>query len=134
MRLSEKQIVELQRSHGVLVREACDSCGKILGAVRWTRRSEPGEWCSEICRDGSGAVESRNLRRAGRPRKYKSERQRRIAKRVQGAARQRAFRRRSGVTRNCLKLTEHAALTDASFRSGCPPSQTAAAPLLEALR
>jgi len=52
MQLTEMQSRKLLRTHGVYVTCACDRCGKILGAVRYTRRDEPGEWCSEVCRDG----------------------------------------------------------------------------------
>ena len=52
MQLTEVQSRELLLTHGVYVTGACDRCGKILGAVRYTRRDEPGEWCSELCRDG----------------------------------------------------------------------------------
>lgn len=43
---------------GIWVTEACDSCGKLLGSVRWTRKSEPGEWCSAECRDGIAIPET----------------------------------------------------------------------------
>lgn len=99
MRLTPEQQAEL-RERGIVANEACDTCGKILGAVRYTRRGELGEWCSETCRDGSAAVEGRQARRAGRPRKYQSEHQRKEAKRVQAATRQRAFRSRLSVTQN----------------------------------
>ena len=40
------------RERGIWITEACDKCGQLLGAVCWTRRGEPGEWCSAACRDG----------------------------------------------------------------------------------
>ena len=52
MRLSEAQSRELLQTHGVYVTEACDRCGQILGHVRYTRRNQPGEWCTRACRDG----------------------------------------------------------------------------------
>jgi hypothetical protein len=52
MQLSEKQSYELLQKYGVYVTEACDKCAKILGAIRFTRHGEPGEWCSKNCRDG----------------------------------------------------------------------------------
>jgi hypothetical protein len=52
MRLAEAQSRELLRSHCVYATEACDCCGKILGHIRFTRRSEKGKWCSRLCRDG----------------------------------------------------------------------------------
>ncbi|MGH9734386.1 MAG: hypothetical protein ACRD8A_07345 [Candidatus Acidiferrales bacterium] len=64
MQLTPCQQTDL-REHGVRANEACDKCRKILGAVRFTRRGEAGEWCSELCRDGAvidhGA--RRNLRK-----------------------------------------------------------------------
>ena len=62
MRLTETQSRELLRTHSVYAKEACDRCGKVLGRIRYTRRDEPGEWCSRWCRDGvdrkPGACES----------------------------------------------------------------------------
>ena len=52
MKLSKKQTQKLLRERGIWVTNACDKCGQLLGAVRWTRRGEPGEWCSAECRDG----------------------------------------------------------------------------------
>lgn len=52
MQLTETQSHEIFTKHGVYVTEACDRCGKILGALRYTRYGKPGEWCSQICRDG----------------------------------------------------------------------------------
>lgn len=31
---------------------ACYRCGQVLGAVTYTKRGEPGVWCSKQCRDG----------------------------------------------------------------------------------
>lgn len=52
MLLTEAQSREVLRTHGVYVTETCDRCGQILGHVRYTRRNQPGEWCSRVCRDG----------------------------------------------------------------------------------
>ena len=52
MKLTREQSQKLLRECGVWITEACDKCGKLLGAVRWTSRDEPGEWCSAGCRDG----------------------------------------------------------------------------------
>jgi hypothetical protein len=38
MILSTAQAYDLLARHGVFAREACDRCGAILGAVRYTRR------------------------------------------------------------------------------------------------
>jgi hypothetical protein len=55
MQLTEERSRGLFCSTGNYVRQACDKCGQILGCVRWTRRGESGEWCSEKCRDGASA-------------------------------------------------------------------------------
>jgi hypothetical protein len=74
-------------SHWVYLTEACDTCGKLLGAVRYTRRGESGAWCSGICRDGEAAVAQRTVRRkGGRPRKYKNEAEKQKAYRQRQAA------------------------------------------------
>ena len=52
MRLTEEQSWVVLEKYGVAVSEACDKCGQILGAVRFTRSGEPGAWCSRRCRDG----------------------------------------------------------------------------------
>jgi hypothetical protein len=91
MRLTIEQSRKALRQHGCYVTEACDQCGALLAAVRHTRRGEPGEWCSEACRDGREAVLARSERRAGRPRKHKTR-----------AEKQRAYRSRLGVLRNTL--------------------------------
>jgi hypothetical protein len=52
MKLKREQSQKLLRDRGIWVTEACDKCGQLLGSVRWTRRCEPGEWCSQACRDG----------------------------------------------------------------------------------
>jgi hypothetical protein len=103
MRLTEAQSRELLEKHGVYVTEVCDKCGQILGQVRFTRFGEPGEWCSRLCRDGAAiAKPNRATRKSGRPPKYRTDRERRIAERRQNAIRQQAFRQRLSVTENSL--------------------------------
>ena len=104
MKLTKEQSQKLLRERGIWVTEACDKCGQLLGAVRYTRRGEPGEWCSDVCRDGAGQAVAREERRrkGGRPRKYRNERERRQAERSQAADRQQVFRNRLGVTGNPL--------------------------------
>jgi hypothetical protein len=81
---------------GIRGDEVCDKCGKLLGAVRYTRRGEIGEWCSELCRDGADQAEARKERRGGRPRKYRTERERRAANmRYQRNHRERAQRKKN---------------------------------------
>jgi len=57
MRLTREQSQELLLERCNWVSDVCDKCGKLLGSVRWTCRSELGEWCSAQCRDGvAGSV------------------------------------------------------------------------------
>jgi hypothetical protein len=62
---------------GIYVTEACDSCGTLLGPIRFTRIEDSGEWCSRECR---GDGERRVIRRGGRPRKYRTRGQAHAAK------------------------------------------------------
>ena len=95
MLLATQKSYELLAKYGFFVREICDKCGIVLGAVRFTRRDESGVWCSRECR---GDGDRRTIRKGGRPRKYKTENDRRQAERLQNAERQKAFRVR--VQRN----------------------------------
>lgn len=83
MKLSAEQRKYLRDERDIVANEACDTCGKVLGCVRFTRRGEPGEWCSRQCRDGRAQAATLEVRRAGRPRKYADD-----------AEKQRAYRRR----------------------------------------
>ena len=101
MRLTEEQSRALLAKHGVYVTEVCDKCRKILGHVRFTRYSESGEWCSRLCRDGEAMADNYcATRKGGRPRKYRTDRERRMVERRQNAIRQQAFRQRHSVTEN----------------------------------
>ena len=92
MRLTIDQSRKLLLGHGYYVTEACDKCGTLLGAVRYKRQGEPGEWCSALCRDGIEAVVQREARKCGRPRKHGTN-----------AERQRAYRaRRPRPLRNAI--------------------------------
>jgi len=51
MQLTIERAYELVTSHGVFARDYCDRCGRVLGAVRFTRNGEAGEWCSRECRE-----------------------------------------------------------------------------------
>ena len=60
MKLNKEQSRKLLRERAIWIIEACDKCGQLLGSVRWTRRGEPGEWCSKACRDGIEADVSKS--------------------------------------------------------------------------
>lgn len=51
MNLTAEQACEVFERTGSRINSACDACGRILGAVRWTIRGESGEWCSRECRE-----------------------------------------------------------------------------------
>jgi hypothetical protein len=55
MRLTAKQGYALLEKYGSYVTEICDRCGRGIGPVRFTRRSDSGVWCSRECRDGDKA-------------------------------------------------------------------------------
>ena len=95
MHLTPQQSYELLAKHGCYAKECCYPCGRVLGPVRFTRRDNAGVWCSRECRgDGNRG----SIRQGGRPRKYKTEHDRRHVERRQNAERQKAFRGR--VQRN----------------------------------
>jgi hypothetical protein len=56
MRLTREQSQKLLQERDIWITDACNKCGQLLGAVRWIRRGEPGEWCSELCRDDATAA------------------------------------------------------------------------------
>lgn len=49
------ELQRLLKERGVYVTEECDRCGRILGPVRYTRRSDAGVYCCRQCRDGANA-------------------------------------------------------------------------------
>lgn len=65
MRLTIQQAYELLAKHGVFARECCDRCGQLLGAVRFTRKTDSHVWCSRKCRDGAGAYAPGTCRGCG---------------------------------------------------------------------
>jgi len=75
--LTMQQSYELFANYGSFAREICDKCGIVLGAVCFTRYGETGVYCSRECR---GDAQRSATLRSGRPRKYKTERERRAAK------------------------------------------------------
>ena len=92
MMLASQQTQEVLATHGCYAEECCDRCSLLLGPVRFTRQGEAGIWCSRECR---GDDDRRTIRKGGRPRKYKTENDRRQAQRRQNADRQKAFRGRA---------------------------------------
>ena len=124
MKLTMEQSRRLMQERGIWVTAACDRCRRLLGAVRWTRRGEPGEWCSAPCREGVPGTESvATVRRdttsrqrigarpSGRPRKHGNN-----------AGKCRAHRKRLNsvpATRNTpSELTDNTQLADAKNSSG----------------
>lgn len=77
MLLTIQQRYELLANYGCFAREICDKCGVVLGAVRFTRHGESEVYCSRECRGHASRTASL---RPGRPRKYKTDRERRAAK------------------------------------------------------
>jgi hypothetical protein len=57
MKLSTVQQAELRATTGICANEICDACRKPLDYLRYTRKDQPGEWCSRVCRDGVEAAE-----------------------------------------------------------------------------
>jgi len=77
MLLTIQKSYELLANYGCFAREICDKCGVVLGAVRFTRYDESEVYCSRECRgDGQRSA----THRRGRPRKYKTDSERRAAK------------------------------------------------------
>jgi hypothetical protein len=77
MLLAIQKSYELLAKYGFFAREICDKCGIVLGAVRFTRHNASEVYCSRECRRDA---ERSATHRRGRPRKYKTERERRAAK------------------------------------------------------
>jgi len=77
MLLTIQKSYELFVEYGFFAREICIKCGIVLGAVRFTRHAESEVYCSRECR---GDAQGSATHRRGRPRKYKTDRERRAAK------------------------------------------------------
>jgi hypothetical protein len=73
----QKKSYELLARYSCFAREICDKCGIVLGAVRFTRYGESEVYCSRECRSDD---QRSATHRQGRPRKYKTDRERRAAK------------------------------------------------------
>jgi hypothetical protein len=52
VKLTTAQSYEILAKHCSYITELCDACGKGIGPVRFTRKDDPGVWCSRECRDG----------------------------------------------------------------------------------
>jgi hypothetical protein len=76
MLLAIQKSYELLANYGFFAREICDKCGNVLGAVRFTRHGESKVYCSRECR---GTDQRSATFTPGRPRKYKTDRERRAA-------------------------------------------------------
>jgi hypothetical protein len=77
MLLTIQKSYELLANFGFFAREICDKCGIVLGGARFTRHNESKVYCSRECR---GDAHRSATHRRGRPRKYKTDRERRAAK------------------------------------------------------
>jgi len=78
MLLAIQRSYKLLAKYGCFARQICDKCGIVLAAVRFTRYGESEVYCSRECRgDAHRAV----TLSPGRPRKYKTESERRAQKR-----------------------------------------------------
>jgi len=55
VKLTRQQAYALLEKHGSYITEFCDTCGKGIGPVRFTRRGDSGVWCSRECRGGKQA-------------------------------------------------------------------------------
>lgn len=119
MKLNREQQRTLTRDCGIRANEACDKCGKILGAIRYTRRNEPGECCSRECRDGKVDAQVHVTRKAGRPPLGLSEKARTAHRRAQIRE---AVQRCRSVIKNRLQPTDNIGIIDAILRSSYTPS------------
>ncbi len=102
----------LRDERGIYAAEACDRCGQILGAVRFTRSGDTGVWCSRKCR-GDGEGQGQKIHKGGRPKMYIDDRARKNAH----AQKQREFRARSSVTKTCQQPNANKGLTGAILPS-----------------
>jgi hypothetical protein len=56
MQMTLEQQSKIRAEHDVWVNSVCNGCGQVLAEIRYTHKDEPGEWCSEKCRDGELAA------------------------------------------------------------------------------
>ena len=120
MKLTVQQAYALLEKHGSYVTEPCDTCGKGIGPVRFTRKDDPGVWCSRECRGDTprtkGACQSCGTTLAGERKgtKFCSDRCRVTANRKSQTAQN---------SRNTPRKTK--ALTGAGRGFGCPYTKRA---------
>jgi hypothetical protein len=118
--LTTQQSHELLAKHGVYAREICEKCRAILGAVRFTRKGEAGEWCSRECRDG------RDVHPPGTCKGCRASLSglRRGTKFCSDVCRVREDRKSqpAHISRNTPRKTK--VLTDAGIGFGCPYTKT----------
>lgn len=114
MMLREELRKRLLEERGITPTECCDACGRLLGAIRFTRAGEVGSYCSTGCR---GATERPVRRNGGRPQKYRTEAARINAEKAQNVERQRVFR---------LRVQRNGKPPDNSFVSSEPQTQKTA--------
>src|SRR2546423_1645324 len=113
MKLTTEQQRSLLREHAICANEACDACGKVLGYLRYTRRDQPGEWCSHVCRDGvEPSIRKRPVRGLVQ-REHPTVAQRLQARRAKAAARQARLRQR----KTALQTSPNQSDIGVTFRS-----------------
>lgn len=114
LHLNSEQQQIIRDRYGVCVNEACDTCGQIVGWVRFTRRTEPGEWCSRECRDGTEAAARYDAtRKVGRPRLTPKQQRESKAKRLSYQRSLMRDRRDPVLAKNYPQPIEMTGVTDA---------------------
>jgi hypothetical protein len=103
VKLRPAQQIEITQKYGVCVNEACDACGKALGAVRYTNAGALGAWCSELCRDGQTVRDARQQRRQAKTAAYD---RRVLLSRKHHTAGQRAAARREATRARMKRLRQ----------------------------
>jgi len=121
MKLTSQQSYALREKHGSFITEICDRCGTGIGPVRFTRKDDPGVWCSRECRDGMGAQASGACKGCG----ASLAGERKGTKFCDDTCRVR-FNRRSQTTRDSTDTPHKTkALTHTGIGFGCPYTKRA---------
>lgn len=122
MMLREELRRRLIEERGIYVKECCDKCGQLLGAVRFTRQSETGTWCSRECRDGKTAHSPGTCRSCGAT----LVGLRRGSRFCSDTCRKRDANQKVLNSTNYRGIAAHSkGLADAGRGFGCPYTQTA---------